>query len=346
MRFIDPAEDPLVKSSPYQFVDRDLRSIESADAVLANMWRESVGTAIGLVHARAKGRIVVVVDPNHLENPFLEFYADVVVKTLKEGIHATADLLRSSTFTVIKHGGRAEEPFNREKLVQSVRAAARAARKNDIAVPSLVLRRVTDALTDNRRKVGGRVTTSDIEHEVFETLTAMEADPEHTQAVIGIAEQWAKKVKSKGARSARAIAPAGSAPVVSQRVPIFTSKAHGSIWGTASEALTTFLSRPATSSRRSRTSGRVADPAAVVWQGPKAPRRARTREPARGRRPHLGIHRRSARKERPETKLLRNRPATRRRGEGVSVNRRQPQGARLLACRSRGVAACRLPIAG
>jgi nucleoside 2-deoxyribosyltransferase len=230
IRFIDPAADPVAGNSPYQLVARDIQSIESADAVLANMWRESLGTAIGLVHARAKGRIVVVVDPNHLENPFLDFYADVVVKTLKEGIHATADLLRSSTFSVLKHRGRSEEPFDREKLVQSVRAAARAARKNDITVPSLVLRRVTDALARSDRKVGKEVTTSDIEHFVLEALEAMEADAEHSDAVTGIRDQWKKKVRSKPSSASRPAVPK-SDDVVSQRVPIHGSKSHGSIWG-------------------------------------------------------------------------------------------------------------------
>jgi hypothetical protein len=181
--------------------------------------------------ARATGRIVVVVDPNHLENPFVEFYADVVVKTLKEGIHATADLLRSSTFSVLKHRGRAEEPFNREKLVQSVRAAARAARRNDITVPSLVLRRVTDALARSHRRVGRQLTTSDIEHRVLEALAAMEADPEHADSVAGIADHWRKRGRAKSSVTPRSAVAKGD-DIVSQRVVIVTPKAHGSICGT------------------------------------------------------------------------------------------------------------------
>jgi hypothetical protein len=195
------------------------------------MWRESLGTAIGLVHARAKGRIVVVVDPNHLENPFLAFYADVVVSTLKEGVHATLGLLKSTTFSVLKHGGRGIEPFNREKLVESVRAAAHGTRKNDMTVPSLVLRYVTDALAQTGRRVGGQITTTDIEWYVLEALANLEANPEHAAAVAGIAEHWQKKAKAKSGAAAR-VTPRSPESSVSQRVPIYTSKSHGSIWGT------------------------------------------------------------------------------------------------------------------
>ena len=109
---LDPMDDPLKSTSVHELVDKDLQSIQSADAVLAYMWKESIGTAIGIVLARTTGRIVVVVDPNHLENPLLAFYADIVTHTLSEGWRAVKDLLRSSRLMVLKHGGRLE-PFDR-----------------------------------------------------------------------------------------------------------------------------------------------------------------------------------------------------------------------------------------
>ena len=69
MTFLDPVErlvDP--KASPYEFVEAHLQHIMEADGLLVNMWRESIGAAMGVSHAHRHGRAIVVSDPNHLEN--------------------------------------------------------------------------------------------------------------------------------------------------------------------------------------------------------------------------------------------------------------------------------------
>ena len=69
MTFLDPVErlvDP--EASPYEFVEADLQHIMEADGLLVNMWRESIGAAMGVAHAHRHGRAIVVSDPNHLEN--------------------------------------------------------------------------------------------------------------------------------------------------------------------------------------------------------------------------------------------------------------------------------------
>src|SRR5262245_50803467 len=75
--FIDPTGTlvpaPEAACLEYQIVEKDQRAIQDADGVIANMWRESIGTAIGIVHARAKGRPVVVVDPNLIDSRIVRF---------------------------------------------------------------------------------------------------------------------------------------------------------------------------------------------------------------------------------------------------------------------------------
>jgi len=80
--FVDP-NDAIVAvqttaEAGYEIIRRDQQAIHSCDAVLANMWRESVGTAIGIVHAKREGKLVAVIDPNHIGNRIVAFYADVV----------------------------------------------------------------------------------------------------------------------------------------------------------------------------------------------------------------------------------------------------------------------------
>ena len=80
--FLDPSENLLNReASPAEVVEADIRAIENADGLLVNMWRESIGAALGVVHAHRRGQPVVVSDPNHLQNRILTFYADAVTES-------------------------------------------------------------------------------------------------------------------------------------------------------------------------------------------------------------------------------------------------------------------------
>ena len=67
---------------------------------------------------------------------------------------------------------------------------------------------------------------------MLEALTNLEADPEHAQAVAGISDHWRKRAKAKSPTASR-VTPRPSEISASQRVPIYTPKNHGCIWGTA-----------------------------------------------------------------------------------------------------------------
>ena len=55
--FLDPSENLLNReASPAEVVEADIRAIESADGLLVNMWRESIGAALGVVHAHRRGQ--------------------------------------------------------------------------------------------------------------------------------------------------------------------------------------------------------------------------------------------------------------------------------------------------
>src|SRR5450432_2934017 len=46
----------------------EMVKIDGADVVIANLWRESIGTVVGIVQARRKGKPVIVIDQNHLKS--------------------------------------------------------------------------------------------------------------------------------------------------------------------------------------------------------------------------------------------------------------------------------------
>ena len=72
--FIDPAELPLLRpeATARQAVKEDLRTIKRADGLLVNTWRESIGSAIGIVHAHKEGRPVVIAGTTFSLFPFMK----------------------------------------------------------------------------------------------------------------------------------------------------------------------------------------------------------------------------------------------------------------------------------
>lgn len=228
--FIDPAE--MQKTSSYEIVETDLRAIQDADGLLVNMWRESIGSAIGIVHAHKAGRPVVVANPNHLDNLVLNFYAEAVEDNPLKAANVLLDILNAdASWNVIKSGGRGDEPFRRQKLVASIRTACRDAGYNDIVVPVLVLPRVIERLGKSNRKVKEQLTTSDINKEVLASFAELEADPAYANAVEGLSTKWKisheKKDLLTEPSQLRDTTPQSS----KLQVNISCGKSHGTIWG-------------------------------------------------------------------------------------------------------------------
>ena len=233
--FRDPT-DSLVGSdaSPYELVERDLHAIESADAVLVNMWRESIGSAIGAVHARKMGKVVVVVDPNRIRSRTLAYYADSVNDSVNEGLHSALDLLRGTTDVIVLKRGGAEEPFDRQELVNSLRAASRRAGRDDIVVPALLLPLVGRELAKRvrSRMVNKRISTSEIENAVMTSLSELEADPIRAPAVSGIRAVWDDRASSRRKEPGPRDTPAhGADPERGRNVAVYSKQSHATIWG-------------------------------------------------------------------------------------------------------------------
>ena len=215
--------------SPHEIVEADRKGIERAEGMLVNMWRESIGASIGMVHAHRSGKPVVVADPNHLRSQVLAFYADALEDRPLKAAVALRGLLRAERWSVIKFGDRPSEPFQRGKLVSAIAAACAAAGRNDVIVPRIALPLVIDRL--KRRKIDDAVTTRDIHIAVRRTFEGLTADRSHRSTVEGVLDQWlAKDDRQGGDRWASVVAkPARQHQRVSVRV--HSTKSHGTIWG-------------------------------------------------------------------------------------------------------------------
>ena len=224
--------------SPHEIVEADQRGIESADGMLVNMWRESIGASIGMVHAHRSGKPVVVADPNHLRSQILAFYADALEDTPLKAATALRGLLRAERWRVIKRGEKPTEPFERRKLVSAIAAACASAGCNDVIVPRIALPLVIDRL--KRRKINDEVATGDIYLAVRRTFENLTADESHRDSVKGVLQQWLR------GRDRRTSLQAEWTPERRQHrkvaVPVYSTKAHGTIWGKGVRGIADFPS--------------------------------------------------------------------------------------------------------
>ena len=236
--FIDPTDELLDhEASSAEFVDADLRAVESSSGLLANMWRESIGTALGLVHASRVGRPVVLADPNFLRHRMLQFYADAVADTVPKAAKALLALLRAEAgWLVLKSDGR-QEPFARQKIISSVGRICRRERQDDIVVPRLVLADVITELERSDRWVGNAVGSTEIDQAVLKILRRRQR--QRDPAFASLATAWRRRnddpapfprrVHPSRQRSLVRDSPGVSGPV---QVPVSCgSKAHSTIWG-------------------------------------------------------------------------------------------------------------------
>lgn len=240
--FEDPADDYLPRSredekydeyDDYEIVVRDQQSIARSDAVLANMWKESIGTSLGVFQACVQGKPVVVVDPNCLENRILRHHVRGAVETtLDRAMHRLHKLLQQqyAIVAVEKSNGRTE-PFSRAKLTLSIRHACLAAGRNDmLAAAEIVPATLNELHALVQGRGGDTVRSEDVKDAVWSVLQRCEADPLREDEYSGIRMAW----ESFRRRRNQAKQPQPAAVKVHAKpreIDVRADKSHTTIWG-------------------------------------------------------------------------------------------------------------------
>ena len=196
--FIDPVDQIVDQGKAQEAVEADIKAIESSDAVIANMWKESIGTAIGVFIARKKARQVVVIDKNHIRNKMLAYWANAVVSNEFEAIQYLLDWFKSQDkiVSVVKKSGRVEK-FDCEKLAESIQAASRAVGYEDILASAEILPLVLNKLVTKRTTDQGEINWSVIKGVVWEVLGELETDPQRYRNFEGIRKAWDEYDRTK-----------------------------------------------------------------------------------------------------------------------------------------------------
>ena len=181
-----------VRITPYQVVNLDMRAIQESDAVIANMWKESIGTAIGVALAAFNGKPVVVIDRNMIKSRTLNFYAYAVVKDEDEAIQRLKEYFRTvdKIELVQKSKGKPDEPFRIDKLVVSIRNACYAAGQNEFLATAEIVPEVLARLATLENGGERTVKSSAVKSTVFEVLAELENDEEKGQSFQRIRQAW------------------------------------------------------------------------------------------------------------------------------------------------------------
>jgi transcriptional regulator NrdR family protein len=164
---IDPA-DHMVDWNPY----KEIIDIDKSDILIANLWRESIGTVLGIVQARRMGKPVILIDPNYIDSAVLREIVgeDRVVHSLDGAINkleSEAISLFGQRILVQKKRG-SSEPLSEPKLQRSLNRVCSEAGVNDAIFAVLVTKRALAAVRHEAESAS--ITTDKIKQAVFDQL--------------------------------------------------------------------------------------------------------------------------------------------------------------------------------
>lgn len=167
--WIDPSEH--IDWTPM----KEMVEIDRSHVVIANLWRESVGTVIGIVQARRKGKPVILIDPNYLENSVLRHLVgkNLIVRGIEEAVNPQVVEQLNKVVLVRKSSGSLEQ-FASAKLHDSLNAVCARAHVEDAILPDLVANAVHRSVMKAERN--GEIHADQIKVLVFEALGEIATD--------------------------------------------------------------------------------------------------------------------------------------------------------------------------
>jgi len=234
--FICPVEN-LENSScktPFQVVKLDQESIADADLVIANMWKESIGTAIGISTAASKGKPVIIIDRNCIDSSTLAYYAYAIRRNESEALSEAADYFKyKNRIESVRKSDGSLENFNPTKIAKSIRMACVSANQNEMIAASEMMPKVIRKLFNMYDDASGTVSSGDIREAVFQVLDDLQKDPEKREYFQNIKEEWIKfrstQMSSRKVREFPIFAPIHPKPQsINMRIP---KETHATIWG-------------------------------------------------------------------------------------------------------------------
>lgn len=175
----------------------EMVEIDECDVVIANLWRVSIGTVIGVMQASRKGKPVILIDQNYLATSLLERLVgtDRIVRGVDEAVNLFQNQVLPQLEKEISVRTRdgSLEPFNFSKLHDSLHAVCAGAHVSDAVLPELVANEVHRAVTEAARI--GEISSEQIKRLVFEQLGGIMKD--NDQPASKLRKGWEAYEKGK-----------------------------------------------------------------------------------------------------------------------------------------------------
>ena len=188
--------DPTEWSDDWQPL-RETLQLRSVDVVVANMWKESVGTTVGIMQAVDVGKPVILIDPCFLNSRILRgLTGSEPARTVEEAADRLNEALSGiRDIAVLKTTGETA-PFDMAKLVGSIQTACGAAHVPEDLFAQQISARVLQSLRAVAQD-GDLVLTTQIRHAIFEVLEDLSVNPVFDSQVhkdaSAVKQAWQKK---------------------------------------------------------------------------------------------------------------------------------------------------------
>jgi putative component of toxin-antitoxin plasmid stabilization module len=188
---IDPTDPNHTDWTPL----KETVEIDRSDVVIANLWRLSVGTVVGIVQARRKGKPVILIDPNYLESPLLRHLVgkEFIVNGIDQAVNTLPRIMEElSKVVMVRKGSGNLELFSSSKLHNSLNGVCAHAHIDDAILPDLVAQSVERGVMKAERN--GEIQTGKIKLLVFDTLSEIATDSlyerELKQRALALRKAW------------------------------------------------------------------------------------------------------------------------------------------------------------
>ncbi len=175
----------------------EMVEIDECDVVIANLWRVSIGTVIGIMQASRRGKPIILIDQNYLATPLLEKLvgAERIVRSEDKAVNVFQNHVLPQLEKVVSIRTRdgSLEPFNFSKLHDSLNAVCAGAHVSDAVLPELVANEVHRVVTGGASS--GEISSEQIKRLVFEQFGKIMKD--NDQPVSKLRKGWENYEKGK-----------------------------------------------------------------------------------------------------------------------------------------------------
>lgn len=159
---------------------KEMVDIEKSDLVIAHLWRESIGTVVGILQGARSGKPIILIDPNYINSRVLNDIvgAGNVVHSIDAAVNRLVNEIAPQLRleVIVEKRDKSSEPFSQMKLQRSLNSVCSKSKINDALLPVLVSNRVRSRI--RAQASSGTIQASKIVEFVFQELGRLVAEPD------------------------------------------------------------------------------------------------------------------------------------------------------------------------